>query len=127
MGGYSHTVTLYDAILYEDENGAVCIILVLDYHSKDLRKILDKSDRISINNDHVVKVLYSLLCSLHFLHSAQVIHRDLKPANLLFQKNCSVVTCDFGLARNAPDDTPMRTPTNRDATAAKLEADRPMR
>lgn len=38
--------------------------------------------------------------ALHYLHSAKVLHRDLKPANVLVDENCSVLLCDFGLARS---------------------------
>ena len=96
----------------------------MDYHSKDLKKILDKADKIIINNEHVIKVLYSLLCAIKFVHSANVLHRDIKPANLLFQKNCHVVLCDFGLARTLPKHKQMIVPTHRAQIAAHLEMDR---
>lgn len=40
------------------------------------------------------------MCALYYLHSAKVLHRDLKPANVLVDENCSVLLCDFGLARS---------------------------
>jgi len=43
--------------------------------------------------------MYNSLCGLKYLHSADVLHRDLKPANILFNDDCSVKICDFGLAR----------------------------
>ena len=43
--------------------------------------------------------MYNTLCGLKYLHSADVLHRDLKPANILFNDDCSVKICDFGLAR----------------------------
>jgi mitogen-activated protein kinase 1/3 len=45
-------------------------------------------------------VIYNLLCSLKYLHSASVIHRDLKPANVLINEDCTVQVCDFGLSRS---------------------------
>jgi serine/threonine protein kinase len=41
-----------------------------------------------------------MLCSLKYLHSANLIHRDLKPANLLFNTKCQIKICDFGLSRS---------------------------
>ena len=43
--------------------------------------------------------MYNTLCGLKYLHSAEVLHRDLKPANILFNDDCTVKICDFGLAR----------------------------
>mmetsp|Transcript_29501 Transcript_29501/g.44837 ORF Transcript_29501/g.44837 Transcript_29501/m.44837 type:complete len:122 (+) Transcript_29501:288-653(+) len=117
MGGYKHTVQLLDVMLYKNDQSEVCIALVLDYHSKDLRRILDKSDKIIINDEHIIKVLYSLLCALKFVHQANIMHRDVKPANLLFQKNCHVVLCDFGLARTTMGDLPREPPADRNSIA----------
>ncbi len=44
--------------------------------------------------------MYNMLCSLHFLHSANLMHRDIKPANILITDNCTIKICDFGLSRD---------------------------
>lgn len=51
-------------------------------------------------DEHFVIILYNLLCSINFLHSANIAHRDLKPANILIDSECNVKICDFGLARS---------------------------
>ena len=45
---------------------------------------------------------YNILCSLAFLHEANVMHRDIKPANILINPDCEIKICDFGLARTVP-------------------------
>lgn len=52
-----------------------------------------------LDEQHIITILYNMLCAIKFMHSANVIHRDLKPANLLIDSTCSVKICDFGLAR----------------------------
>lgn len=44
-------------------------------------------------------MIYQMLLSLVYLHSAQIIHRDLKPSNILLKGDCSAKLCDFGLVR----------------------------
>ena len=36
----------------------------------------------------MVSILYNLLCSLNFLHTANIMHRDIKPANILVDADC---------------------------------------
>lgn len=43
---------------------------------------------------------------LKYIHSANVLHRDLKPNNILVNRECDLVICDFGLARETPDPEP---------------------
>ena len=90
---------LKDLKLFKNDKAQLSVGLVLDYHSKDLKKIMDMSNDIEINETHLVKVFYSLLCALKFLHSANILHRDLKPSNLLFKSDCKIAVCDFGLSR----------------------------
>ena len=52
--------------------------------------------------DHLILLLFKILCALKFLHQANIIHRDLKPGNILINEDCEVFICDFGLARTLP-------------------------
>jgi len=49
---------------------------------------------------HKQYVIYQLLRSLLFMHSAGLLHRDIKPSNLLLNSDCHVRVCDFGLCRS---------------------------
>lgn len=49
---------------------------------------------------HVKIIIYNLLCSLNFIHTAGLMHRDIKPANVLIDDQCQITLCDFGLARS---------------------------
>mmetsp|Transcript_13022 Transcript_13022/g.20200 ORF Transcript_13022/g.20200 Transcript_13022/m.20200 type:complete len:276 (+) Transcript_13022:339-1166(+) len=129
MGGYRHTVILQDLVLFINDSGKLSVGLVLEYHSKDLKKIMDMSDQIIIHEDHIVKVLYSLLCSLNFIHSANILHRDLKPANILFKSDCKITLCDFGLSRtlNVTNDIKRECDYNRSLISKYLQKDKPER
>ena len=52
--------------------------------------------------------MYNLLCSLKYLHTANIMHRDIKPSNILIDHVCGTKICDFGLARQRPTDSPIK-------------------
>ena len=78
------------------------VFIVMEYIESDLRKLLKNSKDIEIDDQHIVTILYNILCALNTIHSANVIHRDIKPANILIDGNCAVKICDFGLSRCLP-------------------------
>ena len=59
-----------------------------------------------MSEDHVITILYNIICSLKYLHSANILHRDIKPDNLLVDSTCTITFADFGLSRalNESDD-----------------------
>ena len=86
----------------ENDDPVDHIFIVMEYEQSDLRKILVEHDKLNFTEDHVIFIMYNLLCSLHYLHSANILHRDIKPGNLLINKDCQVKITDFGLARTLP-------------------------
>ena len=77
---------------------------MMDYIDHDLKRIFTTVSPPSFNEEHVITILYNILCSLNFLHSANIIHRDIKPANVLINGECAIKICDFGLARSMPEE-----------------------
>ena len=69
----------------------------MDYVQLDLEKLFQNKN-VTLQEDHVVTILYNLLCGINFLHSAGIMHRDLKPDNILVTDECGVKLCDFGFA-----------------------------
>jgi mitogen-activated protein kinase 1/3 len=56
----------------------------------DLKKLMQTTERGDIDEEHIITILYNLLCALNLIHSAGIIHRDLKPANVLIDENCCI-------------------------------------
>ena len=76
------------------------ICLVMEFVDTDLDQIL--KHKIDFTEHHLLKVIYSSLCSLCFLHESNIMHRDLKSANILIMSDCNAKICDFGLSRSMP-------------------------
>ena len=68
----------------------------------DLKTLLTNAKKNKINEEHIVTILYNMLCAVNFMHSSNIIHRDLKPSNMLIDSTCQIKICDFGMARNLP-------------------------
>ena len=94
------------------------LFLVMKLQTMDLKKLFREShtEGFVFSESHLKVVLYNLLCSVHFLHSANIVHRDLKPANVLIDQDCNVILCDFGLARSLPEKTHKRSMTTHVAS-----------
>ena len=100
------TALLLDVIVSEHElaNSSVrSIYLVMDYWQHTLKSMVD-SDPDNFSPDHLTVIVYNLLCSVNYLHSANVIHRDIKPSNILMRADCTIRICDFGLSRTLEED-----------------------
>jgi serine/threonine protein kinase len=66
-------------------------------------KIVDNThDYGCLSEKEAAKIIKSLLESVQYLHSRNIVHRDIKPENVLFESNeegSSIKLIDFGLAR----------------------------
>ena len=111
------TTKLLDMIIPKTKDFSK-IFLVMNYQTLDLKKLFrdQKPDEFSFTEDHFKVIFYNLLCSVNFLHSANILHRDLKPANILIDQDCNVILCDFGLARSVPEKKHKRSMTTHVAS-----------
>ena len=101
-----YSIRLYDVIIPRQSQSDT-IFLVTSYHeSCDMKQFFFKSkpSDFVFTDQHIKVILYNLLCSIKFLHSANVVHRDLKPANILLDAECNVMICDYGLSRTMQKD-----------------------
>ena len=78
------------------------LLLVLDLHSSDLKKLITSVKEISEENTK--KIMYELLQTVSYLHGHGILHRDIKPANILLTKELRPIICDFGLSRGNFDE-----------------------
>lgn len=103
------TVKLLDVIVppLDSNNSKTCdadllfneIFLVQECFGIDIAGLIRDRARFPLKEDHILIIIYNILCGVHLMHSAGVMHRDIKPANVLVNQDCNVKICDFGLAR----------------------------
>ena len=100
------TVKIHDIIVPESagENleNLTHLFIVMDHFGRDIKKLLVENELNNFQDEHILVILYNLLCAIKFLHSADLMHRDLKPANILINEQCMIKICDFGLSRTVP-------------------------
>ena len=68
----------------------------------DLKSVIALSAELSIDEEHMIIIMYNLLCCMNYIHTSNLVHRDIKPANILIKNDCGIKLCDFGLARSLP-------------------------
>lgn len=79
------------------------VFIVMNLEEKDLKDLINLGKGSGISEEHIRVIMYNILCSIKFFHSANIVHRDLKPANILVNNSCQVMICDFGLSRTMPE------------------------
>ena len=98
MGARNNYTTKISEIFVEKND----VYLILDYLETDLKVLVQ---RIEYDEKHLIRIIHSLLCSIHFVHSAGIVHRDIKPSNMLISSNLEFRICDFGLSRTMPEES----------------------
>mmetsp|Transcript_20065 Transcript_20065/g.35791 ORF Transcript_20065/g.35791 Transcript_20065/m.35791 type:complete len:947 (+) Transcript_20065:124-2964(+) len=94
---HDHIIELRDILPPPDINNFNELYIVFEFADTDMQKLINSNQHFT--NLHIQFFLIQILVALRYVHSANIIHRDLKPANILINANCSLLLCDFGLAR----------------------------
>lgn len=84
------TVKLHDIVIpaenSEDLKTFKHIFLVMDFVDLDMTTLFEQNRPADFSEEHLLYLLYNLLCSIHFLETANIMHRDLKPSNILINE-----------------------------------------
>jgi tRNA A-37 threonylcarbamoyl transferase component Bud32 len=90
---HPNIVAVYDY----GEDGQVAFIVMEYAPGTELKKILDKGDRLP--PAEAVRIMEGVLAGLQFSHERGVVHRDIKPGNIILSTDGTVKIADFGIAR----------------------------
>ena len=124
MENNSFTTKIFDIITPKSSESISYIFIVMEFMQTDMKKIFQSMPQLEFSEDHMISIIYSMLCSMNFMHTANVIHRDIKPANLLVDAECKVKICDFGLSRSQAVPEAPRGRESRSETSRKLIEER---
>ena len=90
---HPNIVAVYDY----GEDGKVAYIVMEYAPGTELKKVLDKGDRLP--PAEAVRIMQGVLAGLQFSHERGVVHRDIKPGNIILSTDGTVKIADFGIAR----------------------------
>ena len=94
LSGHDNIIRLRNVLKSENHRD---IYLVFDFMETDLHAVVRANILEPIHKQYII---YQLVKSIYYMHSAELLHRDIKPSNLLLDSNCLVKVCDFGLCRS---------------------------
>lgn len=49
----------------------------------------------TLNNDHIIYLMYELLCNLYYIHSADIVLQNLNPLHLMVNNHCYIQIFNF--------------------------------
>ena len=93
---HPHIIKIVEVMITEKSFRTIYIIM--ESAQTDLKKVVKSPTYLDF--DQVRYMFYQAVCSLRYMHSANILHRDLKPANILINGDCTLKICDFGLSRS---------------------------
>ncbi len=85
------------AVFDYGEDGGVAFIVMEYAPGTELKKILDKGDRLP--PAEALRIMDGVLAGLQYSHERGVVHRDIKPGNVILSTEGKVKIADFGIAR----------------------------
>ena len=84
LAGHDNIIRLLNIIRAENDRD---LYLVFEYMETDLHAVIRAGILEEIHKQYII---YQLLKSLYYMHTADLIHRDVKPSNLLLNSDCHV-------------------------------------
>ena len=91
LSGHDNIIRLRNVLKSENNRD---IYLAFDFMETDLHAVVRANILEPIHKQYII---YQLVKSIYYMHTAELLHRDIKPSNLLLDSNCLVKVCDLTL------------------------------
>lgn len=62
----------------------------MEYNKLDLSLLLETTKCGNFDQDHLMPILYNILCSANFIHSFGLVHGNFNPNNIKLNESCFV-------------------------------------
>lgn len=75
----------------------------MDFPDYDLRKLIENNSESNFDHDHLITIVYNLLCAVNYLHSTNIILTNLRAQNVAIDEQCFVKIHNLGGAQYYDD------------------------
>jgi serine/threonine protein kinase len=62
------------------------LFIISDYQKSTLQSIMLQDKNNNFKEEHLILIVYNLLCAVKQMHSSNIIYRDINPENILINE-----------------------------------------
>jgi serine/threonine protein kinase len=71
----------------------------MEYNNFSTEQLLETSKCGNFDQNHLLTLIYNILCGVNFIHSSGLIHDNLKPSTINLDESCFVTVSSIDTVR----------------------------
>jgi serine/threonine protein kinase len=91
----------------------------MDHKGFNINQLLESNKCSNFDQDHLLTLIYNILCALNFIHSSGLVHDNLKPENISLDESCFVTLAGMDSIK-MPSENDLGI-SNNDASQSTME------